>query len=360
MVSRTVSSTLWELFPATGGFNHGWSSGPISLLDEDVAGITPTSPNFATFDVRPALGTTLSRADANVPSSYGLISTSTARDGADYRLSVRVPPGSSGRAFQPASGGLLSCTTLSIDGGATAIMDDTSSPSEINVADGNATLVTNLVGTGALDKTGSGNFYIGSSSLLSVGAFEVVTGQTIISAGGQLMATNGPDGHITIWSGAILDNEGGSISCSSLNVLGTYTANSNSALAVASTVTNQGTTRLLGNAQLTVGGAFINNGILDIMTWGGALPPNFVNQGVLLDHSAIKIQSCAVEGRDFTLTIMGYTGYSYQLQHSSNLISGTWTNVGTAQAGNQTPLVFTDTNGVVGNQGFYRVVVDPN
>ena len=58
MISSSAT-TLWELFPATGGFNHGWSSGPLGLLDEDVAGITATSPGFATFDVRPVLGTTL-------------------------------------------------------------------------------------------------------------------------------------------------------------------------------------------------------------------------------------------------------------------------------------------------------------
>ena len=152
-------TTLWELFPASGGFNHGWSGGPLTLLAEDVAGIVPTTPGFATFDVRPALGTTLARADLNVSSRQGLICISASRDGADYRLSVRVPPGSSGRAFQPASGGLLSGAALAIDGGVTAVMDDTAAPSEINVAGGNATLVSSTGGTGTLDKNGSGNVY---------------------------------------------------------------------------------------------------------------------------------------------------------------------------------------------------------
>jgi alpha-L-rhamnosidase len=361
MVANTVS-TLWELFPATGGFNHGWSSGPLSLLDEDVAGITPTSPSFATFDVRPVLGTTLTRADANVPSQHGLISISTARDGANYRLSVRVPPGSSGRAFQPISGGLLSGAALSIDGGATAVMDDTASPSEINVADGNATLVTNVESTGTLDKTGSGNFYIGASTLLSVGGFEVVTGQTIVSVGGQLTVTNGvgqADGHITVWPGAVLDNEGGTITCSSLNLLGIFEENSGGALTVGGSVTNQSILRLLGAAQLNVGGAFINNGVLDIMTWSGTLPPSFVNDGVVLDRSAIKIELCSIKVRDFSVTIMGYTGHSYQLQYSNDLPAASWTNLGAAQIGNQTPLVFTHTNGVAAYNGFYRVAVDP-
>ena len=359
MVSNSCT-TLWELFPATGGFNHGWSGGPLTLLDEDVAGITPTSPGFATFDVRPVLGTTLTRADANVPSSYGLISVSAARDAADYRLSVRVPPGSSGRAFQPISGGLLSGAALSIDGGATAVMDDTASPSEINVTGGNATLATNVESTGTLDKTGSGNLYIGADSSLSVGAFEVVAGQAVVSSGGQLQANaaNQADGHITVWSGATISNQGGTITCATLNILGTLES-TGGILTVGGGATNQGTLRLLGDAELSIGGMFSNSGVLDIMTWSGTLPPGFVNNGVLLDHSAIKVQSCAAEGSDFNVTIMGYTGHTYLLQYSDALRPASWSNLGTAQVGNQAPLVFTDTQGVTTGQRFYRVAVDP-
>ncbi|HEV2319556.1 MAG TPA: alpha-L-rhamnosidase C-terminal domain-containing protein [Verrucomicrobiae bacterium] len=312
MVTNSVS-TLWELFPATGGFNHGWSTGPLGLLDEDVTGITPTSPGFATFTVRPALGTTLNYANANVPSPYGMISISAARDGSNYRLSVRVPPGSAGQAFEPNDGGLLSGAILSIDGGATAVMDDTANPSEISVTGGDATLVTNVASSGSLNKTGSGNLYIGASSTLSVGGFEVVTGATIVNPGGTL--------------------------------------------AVAGSVTNLGTVRLLGHAQLNVSGQFVNNGLLDIMTWSGALPSDFVNNGLVLDRSAVKIVSSEVQRPAFRLTIMGYTGHTYQLQFSSSLSPASWTNEGPPQPGNQAPLVFA--NNVNGGEGFYRIAVDP-
>jgi alpha-L-rhamnosidase len=312
MVSNSVT-TLWELFPATGGFNHGWSTGPLGLLDEDVAGITPTAPGCATFNVQPALGSTLNYANANVPSPHGIISIQAARDASDYRLSVRVPPGSSGQAFQPNDGGLLSGAVLSIDGGATAVMDDTASPSEICVTGGDATLVTNIVSAGTLDKTGPGNLYIGASSLLSVGAFEVLTGQVIVSPGGTLT--------------------------------------------VEGSITNLGTVRLLGNAQLTVGGQIVNDGVLDIMTWNGSLPSSFVNNGLVLDRSAVKIEFSAVQGPAFTVTIMGYQGHTYQLQYSTSLSPASWTNLGPPQPGNQAPLVLT--NSIAGGEGFYRVAVDP-
>jgi hypothetical protein len=355
------ATTLWELFPATGGFNHGWSGGPLTLLDEDVAGLTPTSPAFETFDVRPALGTTLSRADASVPSPFGLISISAARDISNYRLSVRVPPGCSGRSFQPASGGLLSGAALSIDGGAMAVMDDIANPSELNVVAGAAALITNVSSAGALAKTGAGNLYIGSSSSLSVGSFEVVTGQTIVSVGGQLMAASAgaADGHITVQSGGLLDNEGGSITCNSLNVIGAFEESAGSTLTVAGGVTNQGTFRLIGNAQLTTGGTFANNGTLDIMTWQGTLPSGLVNTGTILDRSAIKIESCLIDRQNFDLTIMGYAGHDYQLQYSAGLQSPAWTNLGAIQAGNQAPIVFVHTNALANIHGFYRVAVDP-
>ena len=358
MVSN-YSTTLWELFPATGGFNHGWSGGPLTLLDEDVAGIKPTAPAFATFDVQPALGTTLTRADANIPSPFGIISISAARDDTNYRLSVRVPLGSSGRAFQPISGGLLSGAVFSVAGGATAVIDDIASPSAIDVTGGDTTLVTNIESMSTLDITGPGNLYIGTSSFLSVGSLEVLGGQTIVSAGGQLSATNGgSQSHITVWPGAALVNEGGSITCTSLNVLGTFQESSGGAAMVDGAITNQGTLRLLGNTQLSLGGALINNGVLDIMTWSGTLPPDFVNNGSVLDRSAVKVDSCGIVGHDFHVTIMGYTGHTYQLQYASALHPVSWTNLGAPQTGNQLPLVFVQTNAVSFGQGFYRVAVD--
>jgi hypothetical protein len=220
-------------------------------------------------------------------------------------------------------------------------MDDVASPSAVDVAGGDATLMTNVQSTSALNKTGSGNFYIGSSSSLSVGSFEVIAGQTIVSAGGQLIATNGGptnQSHITVWPGATLTTEG--------------------ALIVGGTVTNQGTLRLIGNAQMSLGGMLINYGVLDIISWTGALPTNLVNNGSVLNRNSVHVDSWGVVGHDFHLTIMGYTGHSYQLQYASDLHGSSWTNLGAPQAGNQAPLVFVHPNGVTATQGFYRMAVD--
>jgi hypothetical protein len=95
------------------------------------------------------------------------------------------------------------------------------------------------------------------------------------------------------------------------------------------------------------------------MTAGGSLPANFVNNGVVLDSSAVKVADTQVSGADVVVSITGYAGHGYQLQRRASLTDGTWENVGTAQNGTGGVLTFTDTGGASAAQGFYRVVVSP-
>jgi hypothetical protein len=283
----------------------------------------------------------------------------------NYRLSVRVPPGAVGRAFQPGSGGLLSGAVFSVASGATAIMDETLTTPQINIADGAATLLSTNGGMNEVTKCGSGNLLLGASSALSVGAFDITQGETVLSTGGQLtatagVATNGTgqafDGHVTIWLGAILSLQGGTLNCATLTNLGICECLSGS-LIVTSNVTNSGTLRLLGNAQLHFAGAFGNSGVLDIMPWNGTLPQGVVNTGTILDRGAIKLESFAVKNGGVDLTIMGYAGHTYQLQTSSVLNPASWTNVGSPQTGAGKMLDFRATNAVNANVGFYRAAV---
>ncbi|MGL4511799.1 MAG: alpha-L-rhamnosidase C-terminal domain-containing protein [Lacipirellulaceae bacterium] len=109
-------TTLWELFdPITlegfgdlgrGTYNHAWSGGPLTILSQYVAGVTPTSPAFATFGVAPNLGR-LTRVDAVVPTLAGLIRVS-ARKGEAGSLSVTidVPGGTVATVSMPAPEGV--------------------------------------------------------------------------------------------------------------------------------------------------------------------------------------------------------------------------------------------------------------
>ena len=126
----------------------------------------------------------------------------------------------------------------------------------------------------------------------------------------------------------------------------------------ASNLVNAGMLRLTGTAGLNISGTFTNTGTLDVMTWTGTLPGGLVNLGTILDRSLIVMTAYGLSGGDFTATIQGYTGHTYQFQYRDELTSGTWQNVGSPVAGANAPLLFTHANGTSADQRFYRVSVD--
>lgn len=142
--------------------------------------------------------------------------------------------------------------------------------------------------------------------------------------------------------------------------IGTGCTNSVSAAGtlIASNLLNKGLLRLTGTAGLTVTGTFTNTGTLDVMTWGGTLPAGLVNIGTILPRSIITVTNATRSGTNMQTTIQGYVGHTYQLQYRSNLVNGTWQNIGSSVAGGNNPITFTHTNAASGAQGFYRVAVD--
>lgn len=71
-------TTLWESWGigsegyGGGSYNHGWSGGPLTLLSQYIAGITPDKPDYETFSVMPQPGK-LTEIRCVVPSSKGEI-----------------------------------------------------------------------------------------------------------------------------------------------------------------------------------------------------------------------------------------------------------------------------------------------
>jgi autotransporter-associated beta strand protein len=126
-------------------------------------------------------------------------------------------------------------------------------------------------------------------------------------------------------------------------------------------ITNNGIIKLSGSASQTLTGTFINNGVLDLINGPQTLPASLTNNGTVLNASSVQVQQLAMSGsHNFALTIQGYAEHTYQLQHATSLVAPvTWTNVGAAQVGTGAPLVFTDTGGATGTQGFYQVMVSP-
>jgi autotransporter-associated beta strand protein len=125
------------------------------------------------------------------------------------------------------------------------------------------------------------------------------------------------------------------------------------------TIVNDGTLRLVGDATLPAGINLVNNGTLDVMTWRGGLPAGFVNNGIVLDRSAVAIRRLAIEGADVKMSIHGYPGHVYQLQVRDRLTSGTWTNAGAPVSGADAEIDFTRPGDAGRGSCFYRVAVDP-
>ncbi|MCS7338057.1 MAG: hypothetical protein NZ739_07455, partial [Verrucomicrobiae bacterium] len=129
-------------------------------------------------------------------------------------------------------------------------------------------------------------------------------------------------------------------------------------LDVSTNLANQGLIRLRGNAALNVTGSFTNNGIVDIMTWQGALPPGFINNGIVIDRSVIRIESASMDATDFIVRIYGYAGHTYKLQYRDDLGSGAWTDASTPVQGANSPLTLRHIGGATATKRFYRVAVE--
>ena len=99
-------TTLWEGWGignegfGGGTYNHGWCGGPLALMMEYIAGVTPTSPGFATFQVKPELGP-LTRATSVTHTVNGLIQVDIHRTTNSFELTLQAPPKTSATVFLP-------------------------------------------------------------------------------------------------------------------------------------------------------------------------------------------------------------------------------------------------------------------
>jgi autotransporter-associated beta strand protein len=138
---------------------------------------------------------------------------------------------------------------------------------------------------------------------------------------------------------------------------GTVEVRAGAAFTASAEVINDGTMRFLAGSSMNAAAGFTNNGLLDLLTSDSTLPAAFENNGTVILNSSRRILSASRSGTDFTCTIHGYVGHSYQLQHAAAL-SGPWTNAGTSRQGGGAVLTFTHT-GPAAAKGFYRVLVSP-
>ncbi len=85
------TSTLWEYWNYDeGSHNHAWSGGPLVLLSRDFAGLSPLSPGWERFQVRPQMGS-MSEIACTVPTPSGEIAAEIKKTREKYDLTLKKP-----------------------------------------------------------------------------------------------------------------------------------------------------------------------------------------------------------------------------------------------------------------------------
>ena len=87
-------STLWELWTAgnNSSINHGWAAGPLTLLSQYVAGISPVGPGWEKILARPQLGD-LEWVECAVPVGDKTVNIHAAKIPGGMRLEIQNPTG---------------------------------------------------------------------------------------------------------------------------------------------------------------------------------------------------------------------------------------------------------------------------
>lgn len=82
-------TTLWEIWNR-GTINHAWSGGALTLLAQYGAGVCPTSPGYADYQIRPQMGS-LNYIEVRVPTVKGFIDVELRKDASSFKLQVNSP-----------------------------------------------------------------------------------------------------------------------------------------------------------------------------------------------------------------------------------------------------------------------------
>ena len=84
-------STLCEYFDVkTGSKNHGWSGGPIIIMNKYFAGITPSNPGFKEINLKPQFGN-LKNIESKVNTVSGTINVKASKNNEQIKIDLNTP-----------------------------------------------------------------------------------------------------------------------------------------------------------------------------------------------------------------------------------------------------------------------------
>ena len=97
---QPATQTVREMGAERGDYSHGWIASPTYQMSSKILGVTPTSPAFDTFAIRPIL-CDLAFARGVVPSPHGSIQVAWERKPDQLTMKVTIPPGTLGSLALP-------------------------------------------------------------------------------------------------------------------------------------------------------------------------------------------------------------------------------------------------------------------
>ena len=230
-----------------------------------------------------------------------------------------------------------------------------------------------------LEKTGSGTLTLSSSGNTFNGALEITLGKLLVNASSSVnscsditvgsgsttaifeyASTAGLNRAVTVHPGSTFIYSSLAPCTGALTVLPGAVVIVDGALDITNLTIPSGARLVLrGNASLSAGMSLTVDGTLDTITWLGTLPGSFVNNGLLLDHSTLKLDSSTFTVSNAALTIHGYPGHGYQLQTSTSLLPDSWSFIGNSEDGTDALITFDGPIEPEDPGTFYRIFVYP-
>ncbi|MEI6323042.1 MAG: L-rhamnose/proton symporter RhaT [bacterium] len=98
VISET--QTVREMGPERGDYSHGWIASPTYQMPSKILGISPSSPGFATIEIKPKL-CGLTWAKGSVPTPHGNVDVSWKVVNGKFTMDVRIPAGTTSRIEIP-------------------------------------------------------------------------------------------------------------------------------------------------------------------------------------------------------------------------------------------------------------------
>ncbi len=100
----TITMEAWDnKFKPNQDWNHAWGAVPANAIPRKLMGITPLTPGWGTFQVRPQLGS-LQHASIKVPTIRGTVTADCRQDGESFRMDLVVPGNTTAQVAIPVRG----------------------------------------------------------------------------------------------------------------------------------------------------------------------------------------------------------------------------------------------------------------